>query len=223
LNVVDIVDRLLRPIRMQLVQMLLKGITLRVNYDKDLPLLQVLVDGDPTEDIEFYENYGHAAHPLPGSQPLLAALGANRRHAVAAGVTDHRYRLKDLLPGETAIYSWKGGKLHFRNDNVVELSMPGGTIHAIAPNVHIQATTKVLLTTPLVECTQNLKVGGNLEVLGNTTLEGTLDVAGDAWFVGIVDVAGEIATAADVVIQGRGQLLHVHQQWSSVHFVEPQA
>jgi phage gp45-like len=51
------------------------------------------------------QSYGLTVHPLPGAEGLVLFVGGNRDHGVAIKFDDRRYRIRNLAPGEVAVYT----------------------------------------------------------------------------------------------------------------------
>ena len=106
-----------------------------------------LLKGELRDRMERFQEYGYTSVPLAGAEAAAIFVGGNRDHGIIVATEDRRFRLKDLAPGEVALYTDEGDKIHFKR---------GGTIR-------IEAATKVIIDSPLV------KVLGDLEVTGDIT------------------------------------------------------
>jgi phage baseplate assembly protein V len=51
------------------------------------------------------QSYGLTVHPLPGAEGLVLFVGGNRDHGVAIKFDDRRFRIRNLAPGEVAVYT----------------------------------------------------------------------------------------------------------------------
>ncbi len=97
---------LLRPIRLQISNLVARG-TVSLVYDEfKMQELQLKLLADELKDnIEHFQNYGFTAHPHIGAEALTLFLNGNRDHGVTLVVDDRRYRIKGLQQGEVAIYT----------------------------------------------------------------------------------------------------------------------
>jgi phage baseplate assembly protein V len=182
-------EKLLQKIR----TLLGRGIVNLINAEGAVQLLQIRLNEETLDSIPYLETYGYTAVPLPGAEAFTASLGGNRSKTVALVVGDRRYRLKGLLGGEVALYTDEGDFIHFKR---------GG-------HIHHKAGTKITLETPLIECTQNLKINGELQVLEAVTFEKTLHVIEKVTLDDDIHIAG-ISTAADHVSGEISTIEHVH-------------
>lgn len=145
-------DRLLGPLKRRIMLMIGRSVVALVNDGLKLQGLQLTLLADEVrDDVERFQNYGFTSHPHPGAEAIAACVAGNRDHVVVLAVDDRRYRLQPLEQGEVAIYTDEGDKIVLQR---------GGTIE-------VTASTAVRLVTPLVECTGDLQVGGNVHVDGS--------------------------------------------------------
>jgi hypothetical protein len=88
-------------------------------------------------------------------------------------------------------------------------------------HIEITATTTVHITTPLVECTQNLQVDGNLKVLGTSEqvgackMDATLEVVGNITGDANMAIAGNITANSGAVSMSGGTMTIPNVQASS--------
>lgn len=135
-----------------------------VDDNRGLQLLQLDLLSDETRgNVERVQNYGFTAHPHPGAEAAAVAVGGSRDHLLVVAVDDRRYRLQGLAEGEVAIYTDEGDRVVLRR---------GGTIE-------VHAATRVLLVSPLVECSADLLVNGNAHVLGTVVADGDVLAGGN--------------------------------------------
>lgn len=97
---------------------------------------------------------------------------------------------------ETTIYP-DGSTVEYNNaSNTLTVTIAGsGNVVINCKNATVNADTKVMLTTPLVECSQDLKVDGNLTVTGNTSVTGDTDVQGSTTVKAITSNGHDISSA----------------------------
>jgi len=139
--------RTLRPVMQRLQLMVGRAVVLLVKDGLKLQGLQVALLADEVrDDVEHFQGYGFTSHPLPGAEALVVCVAGNRDHGVVIAVDDRRYRLKPLQAGEVALYTDQGDRIVLKRDG----------------HIHVTASTKVTLQTPLVECTGDVTVAGTL-------------------------------------------------------------
>lgn len=123
-----------------LTRLLARGTVVLVNSANKLQSLQMrLTAGEVNDDMEHFEPYGFTSNPLAGAEGIATFLGGDRSHAVVLVVADRRYRLKALAPGEVAIYTDEGDKVHFKRGRVIEIE---------TDTLNIRAATAVNFDTP---------------------------------------------------------------------------
>jgi len=116
--------------------------------------------------------YGFTSMPLPGCHAVVIFVGGDRSNGVIVATNDQNHRLKNLLPGEVAIYDDQGQSVWLKRTGI-EVKGAGLPIKIFdTPTVTVEASTSVTLDTPLVHCTHNLTVDGLLTTLNFTMLGG---------------------------------------------------
>lgn len=127
-----------------------------------------LQPGEVLDNVEHLEPYGLTSRPLPGAEVASASLGGDRNRSVVLIAADRRYRKRNLVAGEVAIYTDEGDYILLSRGRIV----------------HVVAGTRVRVTAPVVE------------IIGNATVSGTLTVAGAILSnTSIADPAGTLAEA----------------------------
>ena len=104
--------------------------------------------GEVIDNIERLQNYGFTSVPLKNSEGLVGFIGANREHGIIFVLDDSIYRLKNLAPGEVAIYTNEADKIHFKNGKIIDI-ISTGTINITAPTINLTSTTMTIKTTTL--------------------------------------------------------------------------
>lgn len=177
--------------------------------DSSTPLqtLQIeLLKGEVLDGVEHLEPYGFTARPIAGYRTLAASLGGERNHTVVLVTTDRRHRKKGLAVGEVALYTDEGDYILLKRGRVVEV-VAGAQMKVTAPDVEVIASTKVMLNTPLVECSTDLKVNGVATITGAIVGQGGLAVSGGA---GATVVGNMAISGGNVTADGIGLKTHVH-------------
>lgn len=159
------INKVLEPLRRRLRVMITRSIVKLVDSSTLMQELQLEALADELLDgIEHFEQYGYTCNPQPGAEALLANIGGSRSKAVAICVADRRFRLKNMASGEVALYTDEGDVIHFKRGNHIYIDS-AAKVTVKAPNVDITASTKVTMTTPLLEVTGDINAGG--DVVGN--------------------------------------------------------
>ena len=167
------INKLLDPLRRRMRLMIGRAVLAAAADDsKGVQLVQVkLLDGEVADGVERMQSYGYTSVPLAGAEGVMACVSGDRNHGIVVVMDDRRYRLKNLQPGEVALYTDEGDTIVMKRGRKIEVTA-GAEITATAPVVKVEASTKVTLTTPLVEMTQDLSVGGSISVVGDVVADG---------------------------------------------------
>lgn len=143
---------------MNLKNMLARGTVVLVDAAKKLQGLQVrLTAGELKDGAEHFEPYGLTSNPLPGAEVLAAFIGGDRSHAVVLVAADRRYRIQGLAPGEVAIYTDEGDRIHFKRGRIIDIET--GTLN-------IKATTAVNIDSPVINQTGDIVSQGDQVAAG---------------------------------------------------------
>lgn len=127
--------RLLAAFHRRLVLLAARAVILQSTDGGTLQRLQVrALAGEALDGVERLGEYGFASRPLPGATGLLVCLGGNRDHPVMVGTEDTRHRMRNLAPGETAIYTDEGDMVVLRRGRTIEI-VAGGAVAIQAPEV----------------------------------------------------------------------------------------
>ena len=136
--------------------------------------------GETFSNREFFQHYGLTSRPLEGAECILIREG---NHVVVVASDDRRYRIS-LEDGEVALYDDQGQKVHMKRDGLMDIVCTGtltanvtDEIVANCSLVTVNASTKVSLNTPLVECSTDVAIGGHLTVGGTAAVQGALSSA----------------------------------------------
>lgn len=126
----------------KLINVLTRGVVALANSASKLQTLQMrLTAGEVKDGMEHLEPYGFTSCPHEGAEALAGFMGGDRSHGVVIVVSDRRYRIQELEPGEVAIYTDEGDKVHFKRGRVIAVET--GTLN-------ITATDSVNFNTPKI-------------------------------------------------------------------------
>jgi len=136
---------------------LARGVVVLANSARKLQALQLrIMAGEVKDDMEHLEPYGFTACPLPGAEALAGFIG-DRSHGVVIMVSDRRFRLQALEPGEVALYTDQGDRLHFKRGRVIELE---------TLTLKVKAGTAVEFDTPVIRTTGRIESAGDQVAAG---------------------------------------------------------
>lgn len=134
-------------------RMLVRGTVVLVDSAKKLQALQMrLTAGEVKDGLEHFEPYGYTSNPLAGAEGIAAFIGGDRSHGVLLVVADRRYRIQELKPGEVAIYTDEGDKVHFKRGRIIDIE---------TETLNIKASTAVNIDTPVINQTGQIISDGD--------------------------------------------------------------
>lgn len=142
---------------------LARGVVALGNSASKLQSLQLrLLAGEVKDNVEHLEPYGFTASPLAGAEALAGFIGGDRSHGVVIVVADRRFRLQGLKPGEVALYTDEGDKLHFKRGRVIDLE---------TVTLNVKASDSVNFDTPLIKTTGRIESAGDQVAGGISQIE----------------------------------------------------
>lgn len=162
MSFVSDVQKITAPLKRRIDLMVARSILRLTKFESGIQFAQLdLLAGETRDGVENVQQYGFASNPEDGAIGVVVCAAGNRAHAVLIATDDPRYR-PDLEVGETAIYTKFGDRVKITKDG----------------EVLIDASAKVIITTPEVEMSGNLSVSGDITATGDIT-DGTRSMAGD--------------------------------------------
>lgn len=125
------------------------------------------------QDVELFQHYGYASNPPADSECIVVPLGGRSGHSIIIATEHGTYRLKNLKPGEAALYTDEGDSIILKRGNEIDVTTK--TLNVIAATVvnvntvtvNVNASTAVNVTSPMVTLSGGLKVGGTIIASGN--------------------------------------------------------
>ena len=128
--------------------------------------------GETISDREYFQHYGYSSRPRAGAEIIIIREGG---HFIAIASDDRRYRIS-LEDGEVALYTDEGDKIHLKRNRIIEIvggekvkvstkvAEIAATVSSTvtSPQVTVVASTKVTMTTPLLEVSGNITAGGHI-------------------------------------------------------------
>ncbi|MDA8092355.1 MAG: phage baseplate assembly protein V [Betaproteobacteria bacterium] len=116
--------------------------------------------------------FGFASNPPAGSDATLLFVGGDRSNGVVIATGSQALRLRDLQPGEAAIYDGQGKYVYLTETGIVVEAKGQPVTVNDASAVTVNASTSVTLNSP------STKITGTLEVDGAVTMKQTCSVTG---------------------------------------------
>lgn len=152
------VRKAVAPQSRRIENMLARGTLTALNRARKMQRIQAkLLGGESKQSMEFFEQYGITSAPHDGAELLAAFMDGDRSHGVVICVADRRYRLL-VEQGEVAIYD--------DQEQCVHLTRTGIVIEGKGFPIALKSTEKVLVDSPMLECTGDIK--DNCETTGLT-------------------------------------------------------
>ncbi len=127
--------RLLRPIQNKIFLLLGRAILTAINNSEGTQKIQIVaLQGETITDAERMQEYGLETYPLTEAEATMIFLNGNRDHGLAICIHDRRYRPKDLVEGEVALYTYedtttpfriqmKRNRIHFRRSDKEDIDI----------------------------------------------------------------------------------------------------
>ncbi|MDD9911663.1 MAG: phage baseplate assembly protein V [Alphaproteobacteria bacterium] len=151
--------KLLLPLKNRISNMLRRFVLENANDGTKMQSVKVKGRADEIlENCERFQNYGLTSVPHAGAEAIALSLSGNQSHTVVIAVDDRRYRLKGLAKGEVALYTDEGDTIHLKRGNAMDINT--GTLT-------INASTKVQINSPLVETSDKIKAGNDIQAIGD--------------------------------------------------------
>lgn len=134
-------------------RMLVRGTVVLVDSARKLQALQMrLTAGEVKDGLEHFEPYGFTSNPLAGAEGIAAFIGGDRSHGVLLVVSDRRYRIQGMEPGEVAIYTDEGAKIHLKRGRIIDIE---------ADVINFKAAKAVNFDTPAITQTGTITSDGD--------------------------------------------------------------
>ena len=136
-----------------LANVLARGVVALASSASKLQSLQLrLLAGEVKDGVEHLEPYGFTTCPQSGAEALAGFIGGDRSHGVVIMVSDRRFRVQGLKPGEVAIYTDEGDRVHFKRDRVIDIE---------TVTLNVKASESVNFDTPVITTTGRIESAGD--------------------------------------------------------------
>lgn len=134
------------------------GVLTLVDDSKGLQSVQVTtLPGETRPSCTHMQPYGFQSVPLEGAEAVVLALGGDLEHSIVIVADDRRYRLKNMLKGEVALYTHQGDYIWIKRDG----------------NIAIHASSTITIDVPSVHFTGDVTIDGAIGLQGDLTVEGS--------------------------------------------------
>lgn len=162
------------------------------------------------QDVELMQQFGLTSVPPAGTQVVVLPMGGKTTHSIVIATENGSFRVKNLKSGETAVYDESGSTIILKQGRLIEID---------CDILKITATTKVEISSPLVETDRVLTAQGQINGNGGMAIQG----GSGASFTGNVNqTGGSITTDGDVVASNKSLVSHTHRGDSGGTTGQPQ-
>ena len=172
------------------------------------PIQRVQLNGladEVLQELEHLQEFGFASNPPEGSEAVVIPLGGDTTHGVIVATQHGSFRIKNLNPGETAIFSQDGAKIVIKRGKIIEADCDVFRVNC--QHYEVNASAAADFKTPKLETSAILTAQGQFNGNGGMAVEG-----GDgATFSGDVNqTGGSFNTDGDVVAGNISLRQHPH-------------
>lgn len=128
------------------------------------------------QNVELMQQYGYTSNPPPDSECIVLPLGGRTGHGIIIATEHGNYRLKNLKPGEVALYSDEGDSIVLKRGRIIEVTTQTFRINATtaielnAPVITGNASTSVAFNTPTVNASAAIVAQGEISDHGNKSM-----------------------------------------------------
>jgi phage baseplate assembly protein V len=139
--------------------------------DDSGPIHRAQVRGFPNETIDnmpVLQIYGLASHAMPGSDATAIFASGDRSNGVIVATGNQQHRLRNLNPGEVALYDNNGTVVKLAGGGNVQITCTG-SVTVTAPSITIAADTITIAGKGGGNATVNLT--GDIHATGTITAD----------------------------------------------------
>lgn len=94
------------------------------------------LSGEQLQDAELFQHYGYTSNPPAGSMAIVLPIGGKTAHGIIIATEHGTYRLKNLQPGETALYTDEGDSVILKRGRIMEVTTQTLTVNAVTATVN---------------------------------------------------------------------------------------
>ena len=164
--------KLLEPIKRSVMLSIARMVVKSINDAGGIQLVKGKLFADVTKDgMERIQNYGFTSVPVSGSEAVVVFPGGNMDHGVVIAIDNRKFRLNNLQPGEVALYTDEGDKIHFKRGRIIDISThtlnltATESINIDSPTLNFTASSSASFDTPTLSASNNIAATGNMTCL----------------------------------------------------------
>lgn len=153
----------------QSIRLAFRGKLTHTNSTPAIQLTQVAGLADELlQNVEMMQHYGFTSNPPPGTECVVVPLGGRSGHGIIVSTEHGTYRLKQLQPGEMAIYTDEGDNITLKRGHLIEVTTQTFRINASvaiemnSPTITGNASNTVQLNTPTVNASAAIVAQGDI-------------------------------------------------------------
>lgn len=169
MDIADQLKRFMKPLTTRVQTMIVRGVIKLVNDKTKIQQIQAsLLAGELKDGLERYQEYGLSTNPPSGTEALVVFCGGSRNNGVIVATGDRTFRLKELQPGEVALYTDEGDVIKLgreRKIQVTTLHLEVNATEDVTCNTKrfiVNASEKAAFTTPILSTSADFTAGGNV-------------------------------------------------------------
>lgn len=169
MNMTEQLTRFLSPLTTRVRNMVVRGVIKLVDDKSKVQRIQAsLLAGELKDGIERYQEYGISSNPPVGTEALVVFCGGSRNNGVIVATGDRMFRLKELKPGEVALYTDEGDVIMLGRNRKIQVNTLRLEVNAeesVSYNTktfNVNATQSVTFTTPVINASADISAGGEI-------------------------------------------------------------
>ena len=151
------------------------------------------------QDVELMQQFGLTSVPPAGTQVVVLPMGGETTHSIVIATENGSVRVKNLKSGETAVYDESGSTIILKQGRLIEID---------CDILKITATTKVEISSPIVETDHVFTAQGQINGNGGMAIQGG---SGASFTGNVTQTKGSFNTDGDVTANGKSLINHTHR------------
>lgn len=151
------------------------------------------------QDVELMQQFGLTSVPPAGTQVVVLPMGGETTHSIVIATENGSFRVKNLKSGETAVYDESGSSIILKQGRLIEID---------CDILKITATTKVEISSPIVETDHVFTAQGQINGNGGMAVQGG---SGASFTGNVTQTKGSFTTDGDVTANGTSLVSHTHR------------
>lgn len=158
------------------IRLAFRGVITLVKAAGSVQLVQLDgMSGEQLQDAELFQQYGYTSNPPSGAMAVVLPIGGRTAHGIVIATEHGTYRLKNLAPGETALYTDEGDSIILKRGRIMEVTTNTFRVNASvaielnSPVITGTASTSVSFNTPVVHASADIVAQADITDSAATT------------------------------------------------------